>query len=58
MEDALTYLDTYLLQHDMRIRMPKPILANLDVKKGISKFDIYFDSKTKELIFRVHQEEK
>jgi hypothetical protein len=58
MESSLTYLDTYVLQQDMRIRMPKSILANLNVKKGISKFDIYLDPKTKELIFRVHQEEK
>ena len=28
------YLDTYVLQKDMRIRLLKQILTNLDVKKG------------------------
>ena len=34
MKDELIYLDTYILQQDMRIRLPKSILTNLDVKKG------------------------
>ena len=58
MESALTYLDTYVLQQDMRIRLPKSILANLNVEKGTTKFDIYLDVKSKELIFRVHREEE
>lgn len=43
MNDALIYLDTYVLQQDMRVRMPKTILANLDLEKGVSRFDIYLD---------------
>lgn len=58
MESSLTYLDTYILQQDMRIRLPKSILANLNVEKGTTKFDIYLDVKSKELIFRVHREEE
>ena len=34
MSDNLTYLDTYILQRDMRIRMPKSILKNLNAEKG------------------------
>ena len=34
--DDLIYLDTYVLQQDMRIRLPKSVLANLGVEKGIS----------------------
>ncbi|MGB4608723.1 MAG: sucrose-6-phosphate hydrolase [Sedimentibacter sp.] len=47
------YLDTYVLQKDMRIRLPKQILTNLDVKKGETLFDVYVDTKTKEIILRI-----
>lgn len=43
MDDRLTYLDTYVLQKDMRIRMPKSILANMNAQKGQTRFEIYFD---------------
>ena len=39
------YLDTYVLQQDMRIRMPKAILSNLNAEKGITKFDIFLDTE-------------
>jgi len=58
MERVLTYLDTYVVQKDMRIRLPKSILANLNVKKGMTKFDIYLDVKSRELVFCVHREEE
>lgn len=43
MNDALIHLDTYVLQQDMRVRMPKTILANLNLEKGVSGFAIYLD---------------
>ena len=43
------YLDTYVLQKDMRIRLPKNVLANMPVEKGITEFEIYFE-KNEELI--------
>ncbi len=48
----LTYLDTYVLQQDMRIRMPKSILSNLGAEKGITLFDIYFDADEKVLVLK------
>ena len=42
-DEELIYLDTYVLQQDMRIRMPKSILENLNVEKGKSRFKIYYD---------------
>jgi len=33
MDDNLIYLDTYVLQQDMRIRMPKSILKNLNAEE-------------------------
>ena len=47
------YLDTYTLQQDMRLRLPKAILNNLSVEKGITKFSIFLDSENNELILRV-----
>ena len=52
-DDKLIYLDTYLLQKDMRIRMPKSILENLKLVKGESKFKIYFDKENNQLILKV-----
>lgn len=56
MDSTMIYLDTYVLQQDMRIRLPKSILTNLDVEKGTSKFDVYLDTKTKELILKLSKE--
>lgn len=55
MDSSMIYLDTYILQQDMRIRLPKAILANLEAEKGVSKFDIYLDTKNKELILKVNR---
>lgn len=56
--DERIYLDTYLLQQDMRVRLPKSVISNLGVVKGKTKFDIYLDSKEHCLIFKIHDEEK
>lgn len=56
MDETLIYLDTYILQQDMRVRLPKSIISNMGAKKGKTKFDIYFDSKERALIFKIHEE--
>lgn len=56
MTDSCIYLDTYVLQQDMRVRMPKAILSNMGVEKGKTKFDIYFDSRDNSLVFRIHND--
>ena len=53
-DETIVYLDTYILQQDMRIRLPKSILTNIGAKKGISKFDVYLDTKNKELILKLN----
>lgn len=53
MERDLIYLDTYVLQRDMRIRLPKSVLSNMNVEKGVSKFDIYFDKDSNSLVLKV-----
>lgn len=52
------YLDTYALQQDMRIRLPKSILNNLPIQKGITKFSIYLDQEKNELILRIAESQK
>lgn len=46
-------LDTYVLQQDMRIRLPKQILNNLNVIKGETMFDIYINLDSQEIILRI-----
>lgn len=58
MEKNLMYLDTYVIQQDMRIRLPKSILTNLDLQKGISKFDFYLDSENRAVVLKIHNEDK
>ncbi|UZT81515.1 AbrB/MazE/SpoVT family DNA-binding domain-containing protein [Caproicibacterium sp. BJN0003] len=57
MADSYIYLDTYVLQQDMRVRLPKAILSNMKVEKGKTKFDIYLDSSDDSLLLRIHNEE-
>ena len=50
------YLDTYILQQDMRVHLPKSVLSNLQIEKGKTYFDIYLDSDNKSLICKVHED--
>lgn len=54
MDDKLVFLDTYVLQQDMRIRMPKLILTNLDAEKGKTLFDIYLNKDDQTIVFKKH----
>lgn len=58
MESKLMYLDTYVVQQDMRIRLPKAILANLEIEKGKSKFDIFLDTENNSLVLKIHEEQQ
>lgn len=53
MDDNLIYLDTYVLQQDMRIRMPKSILKNLNAEKGKTNFAIYLNKDDKTLVSKL-----
>ena len=56
--DKEIFLDTYVLQQDMRIRMPKQILNNLNVVKGETLFDIYLNTENLEIVLRVSENNK
>ena len=49
----IIYLNTYVLQQDMRIRLPKSIINNMGAIKGKTNFAIYLDTKSNELILRI-----
>ena len=50
------YLDSYILQKDMRIRMPKAILANLSAKPGETMFEIFYDPQNSRIILKKAEE--
>lgn len=56
MNEKCVYLDTYVLQQDMRVRLPKAILSNLKVERGTTKFDIYLNSDEQALMLRIHHD--
>lgn len=58
MDDKGVYLDTYVLQQDMRIRLPKAILSNMNVKKGTTTFDIYLNSEKQEIVLHIHKDDE
>ena len=56
MGDTNIYLDTYVLQQDMRIRLPKTIIFNLGAVKGVTKFDIYLRPEDGSLVLKINNE--
>ncbi len=53
MNEELIYLDSYVIQKDMRIRLPKSILTNMSVEKGKSMLDFYFDKEENALVLKL-----
>jgi hypothetical protein len=56
MDDPLVYLDTYVLQQDMRIRLPKSILANIPAERGVTRFAIFMDARKHQLLLKVSED--
>lgn len=52
MKKELIYFDTYVLQKDLRIRLPKNILTNMNLEKENAVFDIYLDYENNEIILK------
>lgn len=55
MDNPMVFLETYVLQQDMRIRLPKAILSNVRAEKGKTMFDIYFSADENSIILKVHK---
>jgi hypothetical protein len=47
------YLDSYVLQKDNRIRLPKVIEDNFGAVPGETYFDVYFDVKQEEIVLKI-----
>ena len=56
MEKIEVLLDSYALQKDLRIRLPKQILANMPVDVG-SIFNIYFNPTNGDIVLRLAENE-
>lgn len=56
MKEDWVYLDTYVLQQDMRIRLPKSILENMGVAKGETFFSIFYDKKEDALVLKAQKD--
>ncbi len=54
LEDFI-YLNTYVIQKDMRIRLPKTILQNMDIQKGKTAFDFYMKSDKSMIVLKVRK---
>ena len=56
MDNSMVFLETYVLQQDMRIRLPKAILSNVGAEKGKTMFDIYFNADENSIILKAHKD--
>ncbi len=52
MKKDYIYLDSYIIQKDMRIRLPKQILKILNLENGVSYLDFYIDNESKTIILK------
>ncbi|MDD3840848.1 MAG: AbrB/MazE/SpoVT family DNA-binding domain-containing protein [Clostridia bacterium] len=55
--DDLIYLDTYVIQKDMRLRLPKTIIQNMNIVKGETVFDIYMKSDKSIIVLKIKEVE-
>ena len=53
MNNTPVYLDYYMLQLDMRIRLPKSVINNLKAIPGKTMFSFYFDSTTQYVVMKI-----
>ena len=52
MKQNRIFLDSYVLQQDMRIRMPKAILENINAVKGKTIFDVFYDAEEDAIVLK------
>lgn len=56
MDNNLFCLGTYVLQRDMRIRLPKALLSNLPLKCGETVLGVYVDKEKNEIVLKIQGE--
>ena len=52
MKQNRIFLDSCVLQQDMRIRMPKAILENTNAIKGKTIFDVFYDVEEDAIVLK------
>ena len=52
MKQNRIFLDSYVLQQDMRIRMPKAILENTNAIKRKTIFDVFYDVEEDAIVLK------
>lgn len=52
MDTDLVFLDTVLLQQDMRVRLPKSLIVNIDGKPGQTHLNVYFDAINRHIVIK------
>lgn len=52
MKNNKIYLDSYVVQKDMRIRLPKEILTIFNLSKGTSYLDIFIDIEENAIVLK------
>lgn len=58
MMNALVYLDSYTLQSDLRIRLPKSAITNLNAIPGQTRFSFFYDSVNNAIVMQICHFEK
>lgn len=53
MKRDLFYLDSYTIQKDMRIRLPKAAAKNLGLECGKTLLEVYVDKENSEIVLKV-----
>ena len=58
METKMVCLGTYVLQKDMRMRLPKSLLSNLPLVCGETVLAVYVNSAKNEIVLRIENKEE
>lgn len=53
MKKELFYLDSYVIQKDMRIRLPKAAAINLGLECGKSVLNVYVNKDNSEIVLKL-----
>ena len=53
MKKELFYLGSYVVQKDMRIRLPKAAAVNLGLECGKSVLNVYVDKENSEIVLKL-----
>lgn len=53
MKRDLFYLDSYVVQKDMRIRLPKAAAVNLGLESGKTVLEVFVDKSNNEIVLKV-----